>query len=165
MLSVFDQTPTLPETGVARVSSRSFWPSRYPASRVPWTAISLVTVRCTIVPMPSLLRFDPRTDVSPFALFRALKEGRPPRLVDARPAPGPLTLAGAIPWPGPEWTPPAGEDVVLFDEDGEPSLDLARHLQAAGFPRVRALFGGLALYDFALDPEVVGAETFLVRRP
>jgi len=110
----------------------------------------------------AVLRFDPRTEVSPFALFRALKEGRPPRLVDVRTAPGALTLAGAIPWPGPEWTPPAGEDVVLFDDDGGDALETARRLQEAGFPRVRALFGGLALYDFALDPEVVGAETFLV---
>ena len=112
--------------------------------------------------MPPLLRFDPRTDISPFALFRAFKEGRPPRLVDVRAAPGALTLAGAIPWPGPEWTPPAGEDVVLFDDDGALALEIARRLQGAGFPRVRALFGGIALYDFALDPVVVGKETFLV---
>jgi hypothetical protein len=115
--------------------------------------------------MPPVLRFDPRTDISPYALFRALKEGRPPRLVDVRAEPGALTLTGAIPWPGPEWMPPAGEDVVLFDEDGADALEIAHRLQAAGFPRVRALFGGLALYDFALDPAVVGAETFLVRRP
>jgi hypothetical protein len=119
----------------------------------------------TIAPMPPLLRFDPRTDISPYALFRALKEGRPPRLVDVRTAPGALTLAGAIPWPGPEWTPPAGEDVVLFDDDGALALEVVRRLQGAGFLRVRALFGGLALYDFALDPVVVGKETFLVRRP
>jgi hypothetical protein len=114
--------------------------------------------------MPPVFQFDPELEVSPFALFRSLKEGRPPRLVDARTAPGALTLAGAIPWPGPEWTPPAGEDVVLFDEDGAVALKIARYLQEAGFQRVRALFGGLALYDFALDPAVVGAETFLVRR-
>jgi hypothetical protein len=36
-------------------------------------------------------------------------------------------------------------------------------MQAAGWPRVRALFGGLDLYEFSLDPEVVGEETFLVR--
>jgi len=34
-------------------------------------------------------------------------------------------------------------------------------LQARGCARVRALFGGLDLYRFALDPEIVGAETFL----
>jgi hypothetical protein len=115
-----------------------------------------------------VLQFDPKLEVSPFALFRAMKEGRPPRLVDVRTAPGALTLAGAIPWPGPEWTPPAGEDVVLFDDDGADGAlarETTRRLQEAGFPRVRALFGGIALYDFALDPAVVGAETFLVRRP
>ncbi len=109
-----------------------------------------------------VFQFDPELEVSPFALFRALKEGRPPRLVDVRAAPGALTLAGAIPWPGPEWTPPAGEDVVLFDEENAEAVEIARRLQEAGFPRVRALFGGLALYDFALDPVVVGAETFLI---
>jgi hypothetical protein len=36
-------------------------------------------------------------------------------------------------------------------------------MQAAGWPRVKALFGGLQLYEFALDPEVVGAETYLLR--
>jgi hypothetical protein len=107
------------------------------------------------------LRFDPWTEVSPFVLFRALKEGRPPLLVDVRPEPGPLTLAGALRWPGPEWVPPAGEDVVLFDDDGALALATVRRLQDAGFRRVRALFWGLVLYEFALDPAVVGAETFL----
>jgi 3-mercaptopyruvate sulfurtransferase SseA len=53
--------------------------------------------------------------------------------------------------------------VVLFDEDGAAALESARRLQAAGHPRVRALFGGLALWDFSLDPQVVGEETYLVR--
>lgn len=101
------------------------------------------------------LQFDPQAEVSPFALFRALKEGRPPLLVDARPAPGALTLTGAIPWPGPEWTPPDGE-VVLFDDDGALAPEIARR-----YPGVRSLFGGLALYDFSLDPAVVGEERFL----
>lgn len=43
-------------------------------------------------------------------------------------------------------------------------LLLARHGQSAGWPRVEALFGGLELYEFSLDPEVVGQETYLVRR-
>jgi hypothetical protein len=54
--------------------------------------------------------------------------------------------------------------VVLFDDDGAVAIDGARHMQAAGYPRVKALFGGLDLYEFSLDPEVVGQETFLVRR-
>ena len=39
----------------------------------------------------------------------------------------------------------------------------ARRLQAQGYPRVKALFGGLELYEFSLDPEVVGSETYLRR--
>jgi hypothetical protein len=116
--------------------------------------------------------FDPAVDVSPFALFQRLREGRAPILMDLRAEPGAVTLAGALPYPGPDWRPPADADVVLFDEDGgdaeggsgevSRARAAARRLQAAGFPRVRALYGGLALYDFALDPEVVGAERFLV---
>lgn len=110
-----------------------------------------------------VVQFDPQHEVSPFALFRRMKEGQPPVLVDVRPAPGVLTLQGAIPYPGPEWSPPKDEDVVLFDDDGSIAIDGARHMQAAGWPRVKALFGGLELYEFSLDPEVVGEETFLVR--
>jgi hypothetical protein len=110
-----------------------------------------------------VVQFDPQLEVSPFALFRRMKEGRPPLLVDVRTQPGTFTLAGAIPYPGPEWSPPAAEDVVLFDDDGALAIDGARHMQAAGWPRVKALFGGLELYEFSLDPAVVGEETFLVR--
>ena len=110
-----------------------------------------------------VVQFDPQLEVSPFALFRRMKEGRPPLLVDVRPQPGALSLAGAISYPGPEWSPPADEDVVLFDDDGVLAIDGARHMQAAGWPRVKALFGGLELYEFSLDPAVVGEETFLVR--
>jgi hypothetical protein len=92
-----------------------------------------------------------------------MKDGRPPLLIDVRPAPGRLSLAGAIPWPGAEWTPLDGVDVVLFDDDGALAVEAARRLQAAGFARVRALFGGLELYEFSLDPTVVGEETFLNR--
>jgi hypothetical protein len=110
-----------------------------------------------------VVQFDPQLEVSPFALFRRIKDGHPPVLIDVRSQPGALTLAGAIPYPGSEWSPPADEDVVLFDEDGSLAIDGARHMQAAGWPRVKALFGGLELYEFSLDPEVIGEETFLVR--
>ncbi len=110
-----------------------------------------------------VVQFDPQLEVSPFALFRLLKDGNPPLLIDVRPEPGPLSLAGAIPYPGPEWSPPEDRDVVLFDDDGATALDGARHMQSAGYPRVKALFGGLELWEFSLDPEVVGQETFLVR--
>jgi hypothetical protein len=108
------------------------------------------------------VQFDPQLVVSPFALFRRLKEGRAPMLVDVRAERGALTLAGAVSWPGPEWSPPADSDVLLFDGDGTQALEGARRLQAAGHPRVMALFGGLELYEFSLDPQVVGEETFLV---
>ncbi|HYX23901.1 MAG TPA: hypothetical protein VFC23_07090 [Thermoanaerobaculia bacterium] len=114
-----------------------------------------------------VVQFDPQLEVSPFALFRRLKEGlkedQPPLLIDVRPEAGNLTLAGAVPYPGPEWSPPADRDVVLFDDDGTVALEGARHMQAAGWPRVKALFGGLELYEFSLDPQVVGEETFLLR--
>jgi rhodanese-related sulfurtransferase len=112
-----------------------------------------------------IVQFDPQLEVSPFAVFRRLREGGGLLLVDVRPEPGPLGLAGAFPYPGPEWAPPADQDVVLFDDDGTVALDGARHMQAAGYPRVKALFGGIELWEFSLDPEVVGEETYLVRRP
>jgi len=112
-----------------------------------------------------VVQFDPQLEVSPFAVFRLLREGRPPLLIDVRPEPGPLRLRGAVPYPGPDWSPPADVDVVLVDDDGALAVDGARHMQAAGYPRVKALFGGLDLYEFSLDPEVVGEETYLERVP
>ena len=111
-----------------------------------------------------VVQFDPQLEVSPFALFRRMKDGDPPLLVDVRPAPGRLSLQGAIPYPGPDWSPPQDRDVVLFDEDGSIAIEGARHMQSAGYPRVKALFGGLELYEFSLDPEVIGQETYLVRQ-
>ncbi|HEX3529396.1 MAG TPA: hypothetical protein VH988_20250 [Thermoanaerobaculia bacterium] len=117
-----------------------------------------------------VVQFDPLLEISPFTLYRRLKDGDPPLLLDVRPdslnpTGGRLNLQGAIPYPGPEWSPPADRDVVLFDDDGALAVDGARHMQSAGWPRVKALFGGLELYEFSLDPEVVGEETFLVRQP
>lgn len=111
-----------------------------------------------------VVQFDPQLEISPFALYRRLKDGDPPLLLDVRETQGRLNLQGAIPYPGPEWSPPADRDVVLFDDDGAIAVDGARHMQSAGWPRVKALFGGLELYEFSLDPEVVGEETFLVRQ-
>jgi hypothetical protein len=110
-----------------------------------------------------VVQFDPQLEVSPFALFRRIKDGDPPLLVDVRPAPGRLGLQDAIPYPGPEWSPPRDRDVVLIDDNGSAAIEGARDMQAAGWPNVKALFGGLELYEFSLDPEVVGEETFLVR--
>jgi hypothetical protein len=52
--------------------------------------------------------------------------------------------------------------VVLIDDDGSEAVRLAAELQAAGFSAVRSLFGGLELYEFSLDPEVVETDTFLI---
>lgn len=123
--------------------------------------------------MPSYLRpddkpviqFDPRLEISPFALFRRLREKRAPRLVDLRTDRGGWTLRGAERG-GEEWRPESPEqEVVLFDEDGDHAVTRADLLQREGFARVKALFGGLRLYRFSLDPRVVGEETFLVEPP
>ena len=119
--------------------------------------------------MPSYLRpddkpviqFDPRLEISPFALFRRLREKRAPRLVDLRTDRDGWTLHGAEPGDD-EWRPESlEEEVVLFDDEGDHAVTRADLLQREGFARVKALFGGLQLYRFSLDPRVVGEETFL----
>lgn len=110
-----------------------------------------------------VIHFDPALEISPYHVFRQLTDGEPPLLVDVRTEPGIRSLAGAIPYPGPDWSPPRDRDVVLVDDDGTISIDGARHMQAAGWANVKALFGGLDLWEFALDPAVVGVEIFLRR--
>ena len=109
-----------------------------------------------------VVQFDPLLEISPFALFRRLREERAPLLVDVRTQPGDLTLEGAISLPDESWRPPENTDVVLFDDDGTTAVAHAARLQQAGCERTRALFGGLELYEFSLDPEVVGQGTYLV---
>ena len=109
-----------------------------------------------------VVQFDPGLEISPFDLFRRLRECRAPRLVDVRPLPGARTLAGAEPRPQPDWEPEEDTETVLFDDDGSLAVAAARRLQAAGWERVRALFGGLELWEFTLDPQVVGETTYLV---
>ncbi len=110
-----------------------------------------------------VVEFDPRLEISPFRLFRQLDEGAAPLLVDVRrQRRSQRTLRGAEPLPAAGWQPPPDRDVVLFDDDGSRAVELAARYQADGHRRVRALFGGLALYAFSLDPEVVGKETFLI---
>ena len=119
--------------------------------------------------MPSFLReddkpvvqFDPRIEVSPFTLFRRLRAGRAPLLVDVRREPAGYTLHGATRWPGEEWRPAADEEAVLFDDDGAEAVPIVERLQREGCAGVKLLFGGLELYEFSLDPQVVGEETFL----
>ena len=115
-----------------------------------------------------VVRFDPTVEISPFALFRRLRSGSAPRLVDIREAPqatrgAGATLRGAERLEAADWVPGVDEEVVLFDDHGNRAAELARQLQDAGCSRVRALFGGLDLYEFSLDPEIVGSDTFLVR--
>ena len=95
--------------------------------------------------------FDPRLELSPFVLF----------LLDVREAPSGHRLAGSETWPGVGWAPDDERDVVLVDDDGSRAVEIAAALQERGFERVRALFGGLELYAFSLDPEIVGEATFL----
>lgn len=122
--------------------------------------------------MPTYLRpdgkpvveFDPLLEIAPFVLLRRLREGRAPRLIDVRTDGSVVTLTGAEVLPEREWLPEPEEDVVLFDDDGSQAYALAQELHQQGFARVRALFGGLDLYRFALDPELLGDQTFLVRR-
>lgn len=110
-----------------------------------------------------VVQFDPRIELSPFLLFRRLKAGHGPRLIDVRAEPKDRTLRGAELLPGREWQPEVEEEVVLFDEDGKEALPIVLALHESGFERVKMLFGGLDLYDFSLDPEVVGEDTFLER--
>ena len=109
-----------------------------------------------------IVQFDPRIEISPFQLLRRLKGQHAPLLVDIRSEPSGRTFAGSSRHPGPDWSPPEGTEVVLFDEDGAEAYRIAERLQAEGHSGVKALFGGLELYLFALDPEVVGEETCLV---
>lgn len=109
-----------------------------------------------------VVRFAEGLEVSPYELFRGLRDGRTYLLLDVREEPGALSLAGARPFAGAGL--PEGVETVLFDDDGSRAFTLARELRGRGRLQVRALFGGLRLYDFALDPEVVGHERFLIDR-
>lgn len=111
-------------------------------------------------PLPRI-DLDPEVEIAPHALFRELRDGRSPLLVDVRPGGGRPAFVGAVASRGEAWEPPAGRDTVLFDGEGVEARELARRLRRQGHLRVWSLFGGLRLYDFALDPEVVGAERFL----
>ncbi|MFQ5524825.1 MAG: hypothetical protein ACE5GX_01055 [Thermoanaerobaculia bacterium] len=112
-----------------------------------------------------IVQFDGELELSPFALYRRLRSDTPLILVDGRRnSDGVRTLAGALPYPDEEWLPddPSAE-IVVFDDDGSEAFELVTSLRERGCSRVRLLFGGLDLYEFSLDPEIVGGETFLVR--
>jgi hypothetical protein len=115
------------------------------------------------------VRFDPELHVSPYRLFERLTEAaeggvEAPLLVDVRPTAGGLCFDGAVRYE-PGWQPPAGRQAVLVDLDGEAAIRLARELRRRGHSRVLALYGGLRLYDHALDPAVVGDGRFVSQPP
>ena len=110
-----------------------------------------------------VVQFDLRLEVSAFLVFRRLRDGKIPMiLVDVREHPSAYTLEGAIALPE-GWEPPEDKQVVLFDDDGSEAVPLAERFSDAGYSNVKALFGGLELWKFSLDPEVVGEETYLVK--
>ena len=112
-----------------------------------------------------IVTFDSLLEISPFTLFKRLQKGHSMLLVDVREEEPDRTLQGAVIESDPEWTPTEPEaEVVLFDDDGSIAVAAAGRLQEMGYSGVKALFGGLDLYEFALDPQVVGEETYLVRK-
>lgn len=111
-----------------------------------------------------IVRFDVGLEVSPFDLLQRIDSSAPPVLVDVREGDLELTLEGAMRWPGAAWAPPTDTDTVLFDDDGSRAVAIAAELRQKGHERVRALFGGIELYAFCLDPEIVGVDTHLRRK-
>ena len=109
-----------------------------------------------------VVQFDLRLEISAFVVFRRLRDGKPMSLIDVRPEPEGYTLEGAEPLIE-GWQPPSDRQVVLFDDDGRRAIEIAGRFQEEGHTHVKALFGGLELWKFSLDPEIVGVETFLVK--
>lgn len=112
-----------------------------------------------------IVQFDANLELSPFSLLRRLQSQRPTLLVDGRKSPtNRRTLAGALPYPGAAWRPDDEQQaVVIFDDNGTEALSMVQGLRKLGYAQVRLLFGGLDLYEFSLDPEITGTETFLLR--
>lgn len=109
--------------------------------------------------------FDPEIHVSPHALFRRLHEAAEgkaaaPVLTDLRPPGAVLRFRDAEDFS--EGRGEGASDTILVDDDGIDATRRARELRQDERERVFALYGGMELYDYALDPLVVGAERFLV---
>ena len=111
------------------------------------------------------VQFDTQLEISPFKLFRDLKDGRNPIIIDVRSGSPSMTIRGAQPAPPSDWAPEPNQNVVLIDDDGSVAVPKAQEFHNRGFGRVKALFGGLDLYEFSLDPEVLGEDTFLECNP
>ena len=111
-----------------------------------------------------IVQFDARLEISPFLVFRRLREGKPVTLVDVRKEPKGHTLEGSEPLTA-EFEPPPDHMTVLFDDDGTLAIDIVEAFQERGHAHVKALFGGLELWKFSLDPNVVGEHTYLIAVP
>jgi rhodanese-related sulfurtransferase len=108
-----------------------------------------------------IVQFDMRFEISAFLIFRRLRDGKPVTLIDVRQNPSGFTLEGSE-LLSDEWEPPTDRPVVLFDDDGREAIAATERFHERGFTNVKALFGGLDLWKFSLDPEIVGEETFLI---
>ncbi len=110
--------------------------------------------------------FDPDLHIAPAALLHKLrcvfaKKGASLQVFDMRTGEVETRLRGAEPLPEGKkgdvhWSPTPGVEVVLIDEDGSAATEAARAWRQAGYENVRALYGGMRLYEFSLDVEVVG---------
>jgi rhodanese-related sulfurtransferase len=108
-----------------------------------------------------IVQFDMRFEISSFLVFRRLRDGKPVTLIDVRQTPAGYTLEGSVLLTD-DWEPPTDRPVVFFDNDGREALAVVERFHERGFTNVKALFGGLDLWKFSLDPEILGEETFLV---
>jgi hypothetical protein len=111
-----------------------------------------------------IIQFDAKREISPFLVFRRLREGKPVTLIDVRKEPKGYTLEGSEPLTA-EFEPAPDHMTVMFDDDGTLAIDVAEAFQERGHAQVKALFGGLELWKFSLDPNVVGEHTYLIELP
>lgn len=106
-------------------------------------------------PFESPPPFEEGLHVSPYELFRRLANGERPPMVDLS-ATGRSLIGARRGEPGSAFAP----GTILIDRDGLSATETARRARAEGTD-VRALYGGTELWDFALDPLVVGEQRFL----
>jgi hypothetical protein len=116
---------------------------------------------------PPVPEIEEPLHISPYELFRRLADGEAMSLIDLRPSG--RTLRGATHRPDlrapsqeVQSLPHLAAGTILVDWTDTDATELARRLRAAGHD-VRALYGGIELWEFALDPQVVGEERFLTR--
>jgi hypothetical protein len=106
-------------------------------------------------PFDSPPPFEEGLHVSPYELFRRLANGERPPMVDLR-AIGRSLVGATRGESGGAFAP----GTILIDRDGLAATEAARRDRAEGRD-TRALYGGIELWDFALDPLVVGEQRFL----